>query len=224
MAEYLVAPKFSFQRLPDSVSDEFGALVEPLSVGMRAVSRGNVSLGNTVVIVGDGPIGLCALLAAKAAGASEVFVVSKHKSRGTIASIMGAAAVINTKNGDPVKQINEITGGLGADVTIDCVGSQETPQLSMDIARRGGITVIVGASYKPSTFYFRTLMSNEKTIVGSTTYVDEMGMAIALLANKRIDLSHLITSKVSLKDAVEKGFNKLLDNKEDNLKFLLQIS
>jgi len=224
MAEYLVAPKFSFQKLPDSVSDEFGALVEPLSVGMRAVSRGNVSLGNTVVIVGDGPIGLCALLAAKAAGASEVFVVSKHKSRGTIASIMGAAAVINTKNGDPVKQINEITGGLGADVTIDCVGSQETPQLSMDIARRGGITVIVGASYKPSTFYFRTLMSNEKTIVGSTTYVDEMGMAIALLANKRIDVSHLITSKVSLKDAVEKGFNKLLDNKEDNLKVLLQIS
>ena len=67
-------------------------------------------------------------------------------------------------------------------------------------------------------------MSNEKTIVGSTTYVDEMGMAIALLANKRIDVSHLITSKVSLKDAVEKGFNKLLDNKEDNLKVLLQIS
>ncbi len=224
MAEYLVAPRFLFQKLPDSVPDEIGAMVEPLSVGLRSVYQGNVRLGDTVAIVGDGPIGLCALLAARAAGASEVYVVSKHKNRGAVASTMGATAVINVKNGDPVKLIKDLTGGIGADISIDCVGNLETPQLSVDLTRRGGTTVIVGASYNAATFYFRSLMSNEKTVIGSTTYIREPGMAVALLADKRIDISCLITSKVPLKDAVEKGFKKLLDDKEDNLKILLQIS
>ena len=224
MAEYLVAPRYSFQKLPDSVSDEIGALVEPLAVGMRAVHQGNVRLGDTVAIVGDGPIGLCTLLAAKAAGASEVYIVSKHKKRGIIASTMGATAVINLENGDPVRLIKDLTGGLGADISIDCVGNPDTPQLSVNLARKGGTAVIVGASYQATTFYFRNVMSNEKIIVGSSTYINEPGMAIALLANKRIDPSCLITSIVPLKDAVEKGFKKLLDNKEDYLKILLQIS
>ena len=224
MAEYLVAPRYSFQKLPESVSDEFGALVEPLSVGIRTISQGNVRLGDTVAIVGDGPIGLCTLLAAKAAGASEVYVVSKHKSRGTIASNMGATTVINLKNNDPVRLIKDLTGGLGVDISFDCVGNTNTPQLSVDLVRKGGTAVIVGASYQASTFYFRSVMSNEKTIVGSSTYILEPGIAVALLANKSIDPSGLITSIVPLKDAVEKGFKKLLENKEENLKILLQIS
>jgi (R,R)-butanediol dehydrogenase/meso-butanediol dehydrogenase/diacetyl reductase len=224
MAEYLAAPRYSFQKLPDSVSDEIGALVEPLSVGMRAVRQGNVRLGDRVAIVGDGPIGLCTLLAAKSAGASEVYVVAKHKNRGIIASQMGATAVINLIKGDPVGLIKNLTGGLGADISIDCAGNPDSPQLAVNLTRTGGSTVILGASPQSSTFYFRSLMSNEKTIVGSSTYIRDPEMAVALLADKRIDPSCLITSIVPLKDAVEKGFKKLLDNKEDNLKILLKIS
>lgn len=224
MAEYLVTPRYALLKLSDSVSDEIGALVEPFSVGMHAVNQGNVCPGDKVVVVGDGPIGLFTLLAAKAAGASEVFVISKHKSRGRIASTIGATAVLNLENGDPVKFIKDRTDGLGADISFDCVGNPDTPQLSLDLARPSGTTVIVGASYNPSPFYFRSLMGNEKKVVGSSTYLNEPGMAVALLTDKRIDISRLITSIVPLKDAVEKGFQKLLDNKEDNLKVLLRIS
>jgi (R,R)-butanediol dehydrogenase/meso-butanediol dehydrogenase/diacetyl reductase len=223
MAEYLVAPRYLFQILPDSVSDEIGSLVEPLSVGMRAVCQGKVGLGDTVVIVGDGPIGICTMLAAKVAGASKVYLMSKHKNRGAVALTMGATNVINVKNEDPIGIISHLTGGLGVDVSIDCVGSPDSPQLSLDVVRKGGTIVMVGASYNASPIFFRNLMAGEKTIIGSNTYINESSMAIALLADKRMDLSLLITSKIPIQDAVEKGFNRLLDNKEDNLKILLQI-
>ncbi len=222
MAEYLISPSYSCYKLPDSVSDEAGALVEPLAVAIHAVRQGNVRPGDTVAIVGDGTIGLCALLAAKAAGASEVYLVAKHKGRGEMASSMGATAVIYLSDGDPIPLIGNLTGGLGADVSIECVGHPDTPQLSVELARRGGTAVIVGVFEEPGSFDFSTMTFSERTVVGSSIYVDEARTAIALLADKRIDPSCLITSTVPLKDAVKMGFEKLLTNKEDNIKVLLK--
>ncbi|MDH5781357.1 MAG: 2,3-butanediol dehydrogenase [Dehalococcoidia bacterium] len=224
MAEYVVVPSYSVYKLPDSVSDEAGALVEPLAVALHAVRQGNVRPGDTVAIVGSGTIGLCVLLAARAAGASEVYVVDKIKRRGEIALAMGATAFINPNDGDPVKLIVNLTDGLGVDVSFECVGHPDTPQLSVDLARRGGTTVIVGVFDKPSSFHFQSVMFNQKTMVGSPIYVHEAKTVIALLADKRIDPRRLITSKVPLKDAVEMGFEKLIVNKEDNIKILLQIA
>lgn len=223
MAEYAVVPSYSVYKLPNSVSDELGALVEPLAVAIHAVRQGNVRPGDTVAIVGSGTIGLCVLLAARAAGAAEVYVVDKIKRRGEIALTMGATAFINPDDGAPVKQVANLTDGLGADISFECVGHPDTPQLALDLARKGGTTVIVGVFDQPSSFDFFSVMFNQKTIVGSPIYVHEAKTAIALLADKRIDPGRLITSKVPLKDAVEMGFEKLLDNKEKNIKVLLQI-
>jgi len=224
MAEYMLAPSYSVYKLPDSVSDEVGTLVEPLAVAIHAVRQGNVRPGDTVGIVGAGTIGLCTLLAARAAGASEVYVVAKHRGRGEIALAMGATAVINPNDGDPVKLIANLTDGLGVDVSFECVGRPDTPQICVDLARRGGTTVIMGVFDKPSSVHFQSVMFNQKTIVGSPIYVDEAKTAIALIADKRIDPRRLITSEVPLKDGVEMGFEKLIANKEDNIKILLQIA
>ncbi|MFC1942556.1 2,3-butanediol dehydrogenase [Chloroflexota bacterium] len=223
MAEYRIAPDYSLYKLPDSVSDEIGVLVEPLAVAIHAIRLGKVHIGDTVAVVGDGTIGLCALLAARASGASEVYVVAKHKLRGEFATAMGATAVIYPGEGDPVRQLKDLTSGLGADVSIECVGRPDTPQLAVDLVRSGGTTVIVGVFEKPSLIDFRTVLFGEKTIVGSPIYIDEARPAIALLADGRIDAGRLITAKVPLKDAVEKGFEELINNKDKNLKILLQI-
>ena len=223
MAEYLISPSYSLYKLPDSVSDEAGALVEPLAVAIHAVRQGNVHPGDNVAIVGDGTIGLCSLLAARAAGASKVYVVAKHKGRGEIASALGATAVVYLSDGDPVQLIGDLTGGLGADISIECVGHPETPQLSVELARRGGIVVIVGVFHEPCSFNFSSTVFGERTIVGSSIYIDEGRTAVALMADGRIDPSRLITSKVPLQDAVEKGFKKLLDNKEENIKIMLEV-
>jgi (R,R)-butanediol dehydrogenase/meso-butanediol dehydrogenase/diacetyl reductase len=223
MAEYAVIPSYAAYKLPDSVSDELGALVEPLAVAFHAVQQGNVRTGNTVAIVGAGTIGLSVLLAARAAGASDIYVVDKVKRRGELALAMGATVFINPEDEDPEQRVKELTGGLGADVSLECVGIQVTAQLTQKLARSGGTTVIVGVFEAPASVDLFDLMFNQKTMVGSSIYVHEAETVIALLAAKRIDPRRLITAKVPLKDAVEMGFEKLLASKENNIKVLLQV-
>jgi (R,R)-butanediol dehydrogenase/meso-butanediol dehydrogenase/diacetyl reductase len=223
MAEYAVIPSYAAYKLPDSVSDELGALVEPLSVAFHAVSQGNVRTGDTVAIVGAGTIGLSVLLAARAAGASDIYVVDKVKRRGELALAMGATAFINPEDEDPEQRVKELTGGLGADVSLECVGIQVTAQLTQKLARSGGTTVIVGVFEAPASMDLFDLMFNQKTMVGSSIYVHEAETVIALLAAERIDPRRLITAKVPLKDAVKMGFEKLITSKEDNIKILLQV-
>jgi (R,R)-butanediol dehydrogenase/meso-butanediol dehydrogenase/diacetyl reductase len=136
---------------------------------------------------------------------------------------MRATTVTYLSDGDPIQRIKNLTGGLGVDISFECVGHPETPQLALDLARNGGTAVIMGVFDKPGPVNFLSLMYNQKTMVGSPIYVDEARTAIALLADKSIDPSKLITSKVLLKDAVGMGFERLINNKEDNIKVLLRI-
>jgi (R,R)-butanediol dehydrogenase/meso-butanediol dehydrogenase/diacetyl reductase len=224
MAEYFIAPAYACYHLPESVSNAACAMVEPLAVALHAIRQGHVSPGDKVAIVGDGTIGLCVLLAARASGASAVYLVAKHRGRGKLASKLGATEVIYLDDGNPVQQLMELTGGLGVDAAIECVGYPDTPQLTVELTRRGGIAVIVGVFNKPGTFDFSTITFSERTLVGSSIYVHEGRTAIALLADKRLDPTPLITSKVPLEDAVERGFEELLKNKETNIKILLRVS
>jgi (R,R)-butanediol dehydrogenase/meso-butanediol dehydrogenase/diacetyl reductase len=224
MAEYMVAPEYAYYRLPDSVSDECGALVEPLAVGLHAVRKSDMHPGDTVAIVGDGTIGLSVVLVARAAGAAAVYIVSKHPGRGSKALSMGVTAVIDSRNEDPVKQIQRLTGGLGADVTFECVGNPDTAQLAVDMTRRDGTAVIIGVFDRSGSFHFADVVFGEKRIVGSSIYVREAEAVITLLADKRIDPGLLITSQAPLKGGVKLGFEKLLGDKDNNLKILLKIS
>ncbi len=223
MAEYFVIPAYACYQLPDEVSDEAGAMVEPLAVALHAIRQAGVRLGDTVAIVGDGAIGLCALLSARAAGASEVYVVAKHKGRGVLASSLGATAVFYLDDGNPAQQLQKFTGGPGVDAAIECVGRPDTPQLAVELTRRGGTAVITGVFEQPGTLDFSTIMFTEINMVGSSIYVHEGRTAVKMLADKRIDPARLITSRVPLKDAVELGFEALLNDKETNIKVLLRI-
>jgi (R,R)-butanediol dehydrogenase/meso-butanediol dehydrogenase/diacetyl reductase len=224
MAEYVVIPSYAAYKLPDSVSDEFGALVEPLSVALHAIRQGNVRPGDNVAIMGAGTIGLSVLLAARAAGATNIYVVDKVKGRGELALAMGATAFINPEDEDPEKRVKDLTNGLGADISFECVGAQATAQLAQKLARSSGTIVIVGVFAAPPSIDLFDLMFHQKTIVGSPIYVHEAETVIALLANKSIDPGRLITAKVPLKDAVEKGFEKIIKDQEHEVKILLQVA
>jgi (R,R)-butanediol dehydrogenase/meso-butanediol dehydrogenase/diacetyl reductase len=223
MAEYVAVPAYACYRIPDNVSDEAAALVEPLAVAIHSVNRGNVRPGDTVAIVGDGAIGLCALMAAKAAGAASVYFIVKHQGRGKIAASLGATEVIYLQDKDPVREVGRLTGGLGADIAIECVGQPETPQLAVNLTRRGGTTVLTGVFEKPSSLHFGSVVVEEKTLVGNSIYVHEGETAVAWLKDGRVDPRRLVTSIVPLKDAVEMGFEKLLREKESEIKILLKV-
>jgi len=223
LAEYLVAPDYSFYKLPDSVSDEIGALTEPLAVGVHAARRSKLQLGDTVAIVGAGTIGLSTLLATRAAGASKIYTLEISKVRGERALAMGATAIINPEEGDPVEQIRDLTGGLGVVVSFDCVGLPISGPLAVELARKAGTIVILGMSWQPSPdFSFINIMLTEKTVLGSIGYQRDTPTVIELLASGRIEPSGLITGKIALKDAVEKGFKELINNPEKHLKILLR--
>jgi (R,R)-butanediol dehydrogenase/meso-butanediol dehydrogenase/diacetyl reductase len=223
MAEYTVIPDYAAYKLPDSVSDELGALVEPLAVAFHAVRQGNIHTGDTVAIVGAGTIGLSVLLAARAAGATSIYMVDKIKSRGELALSMGATAFINPDNGSPAEQLAGLTGGFGVDVSFECVVHPDTPQIALDLIRAGGTTVVLGIFEKPSTVHFQNVTFKQKSIVGSSIYVHEASIVVKLLEEKKLDPVKLITARVPLKDAVTEGFEKLIYNKKDNIKVLLQI-
>lgn len=224
MAEYFVIPAYACYHLPESVSDEAGAMVEPLAVALHAVRQGNVQVGDTAAIVGDGTIGLCALSAARVAGASAVYLVAKHKGRGELGRKMGASGVIYLDDGDPIEQLEKLTDGMGANVTLECVGRPETPQLAVNLTRRHGIIVIVGVFAEPGLIDFGTLMFTERSMVGSSIYIHEGQTAIDLMVDGRIDPTPMITSTVPLENAAAEGFEQLINNKENNIKVLLKVS
>lgn len=223
MAKYIVAPDFTFYKLPDSVSDEFGALSEPLAVGLHAVKKSKLQLGDTVAIVGAGTIGISTMLSAKAAGASRIFVMEILKGRAKRALKMGATAVFNPKEVDTGEEVKKLTNGLGADVTFDCVGVPVSGPLAVELARSGGTVVIVGMSPAPSPdFNFVRIWMTEKHVVGSIGYVRDTETVIKLLASGAIDPSGLITARILFEDAIDKGFNELVNNPDKHLKILLQ--
>ena len=222
-AEYFIMPTYTCYHLPDSVSDEVGALVEPMAVGLHAVRQGMVQAGDTVAILGDGAIGLCCLLAARAAGSGAVYLVSKHRGRGELARRLGATEVIYPGEKTASQQLRSLTAGPGADVALECVGNPETPQQTIVLTRRGGTTVLVGVFDRPGMVDFKSLTFTERTLVGSSIYIDEGRTAVSLFADGRIDPTPLITSKVPLKDAIKLGFEALLKDKEKNIKTLIEI-
>ncbi|MCJ7604787.1 MAG: zinc-binding dehydrogenase, partial [Dehalococcoidales bacterium] len=117
----------------------------------------------------------------------------------------------------------QLTGGPGADVALECVGRPETPQLAANLIRRRGIAVLVGVFDSPGTFDFSTITFSEKTVIGSSIYIDEGEMAVSLMADGRLDPTPLITSVVPLADAAEQGFDALINDKETNIKVLLTV-
>ena len=122
---YIAFPENMCFKLPDNISTKEGALVEPLSVGMHAANQGNVQLGDSVVILGAGCIGLVTLLACKAHGATDITVVDVIPKRLDYAMKLGATRVINGKEVDAIEEVKKITNGAGAH--LECHGSDTQP-------------------------------------------------------------------------------------------------
>jgi (R,R)-butanediol dehydrogenase / meso-butanediol dehydrogenase / diacetyl reductase len=220
-AQRVAAPDYGLHELPDSVSDEAGALIEPLSVVVHAVRRGRVAPGDVVAVVGAGMIGLGVLSVARAAGASAVLVVERLAQRRERALAMGATAVIDPGDGDPVAALGDLTDGYGADLAFDCVGTQDSVNLALGLARKGGRVVIVGVFKSPPTVDLNKVVLQEREIVGCLAYVDDFPRAIALVADGRVDAGAFITDRIALSDIVDQGLHALIDDPARHLRIIV---
>jgi (R,R)-butanediol dehydrogenase/meso-butanediol dehydrogenase/diacetyl reductase len=220
-AEYVNVPAYTCYKLLPEISNEAGALVEPLAVGIHAIRQGKVLQGDTVAVVGAGTIGLVTIQAARAAGASKVFAIELSKDRKAKAEGLGAIVLDPTET-DVAAEIQDQTEGQGVDVAIECIGKAATVNTGIQCAKRGGKIVVVGIFEKPGEINYNDLVFQEKELIGSLAYYGEFDSAIALLADGRIKAEPLITGKIKLDDIVENGFEELLENRESNIKILVE--
>ncbi len=189
-------------KLPDTVSLTSGALVEPLCVGLHACKQGGVTLGQSVVILGAGCIGLVTLLAAKAFGAANVIVVDLFTKRLEYAKQLGANHVVDASTEDVVTRVNELLHHKGADVVIEAAGSPKTIYQTSFFAKHGGTVVLTGIPVDSDLQYnFGQVMSKELEIKSVFRYRNLYPTAIAAIADGTINVEQIVTHRFSFADA-----------------------
>jgi threonine dehydrogenase-like Zn-dependent dehydrogenase len=221
MAEYFLRPSTSVQRIPDNVSDEEAALVEPLRTGVSGVITTGLKLGDSVAVIGAGKIGLGAMLCAKAAGASKVIVVDLVKSRLDKALEMGADAALNPKEVDVVSEVVKLTEA-GLDVVIICIRGADVLNQAVDMVRRGGMIGLAGyalpTEIKPMGWWKKQVRF--VSIAGG--FGGPSGLiytSLRLIASKQVNVKPLITEIVPLKDA-QRAFDSMFSG--ENIAALLK--
>jgi L-iditol 2-dehydrogenase len=189
-------------KLPDSMTYEEGAMLEPLSVGIHACRRGHVEPGKSVLIVGTGPVGLLCLLAAEAAGATRIFAIDIRDDRLAKAAELGAARTFHADDPDIEAKLREATNGMGIDIVLECSGAPPAVRQSVELVRRGGTVVWVGMG--PESFEFPTLTvgMKELDVKGLFRYAHTWPTAIELVSSGRINVKPLVTHRFPLADVV----------------------
>ena len=188
-AEQCTVPAATLLHLPSALTPVQGSLLEPLANGVHAVSMLQQRFPETVVVFGAGTIGLFALQVAAVSGAIRLIAVDTHDARLEVTRRLGASAVLNPKKADVVAMVRGMTGGRGADVTIDAVGAAETRRASVSAVRRGGEVVWLGLHDDPSQISGFQMVLGERKILGSFAVTHrDLRTAIALFTNGKITL------------------------------------
>ena len=223
-AEFVNVPAYQLYKLHDNMSFKEGALIEPLAVGIHAVKKSRLGLGDTVVIIGAGTIGLAALEAAKAAGASKVFVVELADARKAFAEKLGADLVIDPTQVDLLETVRAHNQGRLADVSIECVGLDISLKEAIDVIKKGGRVAVAGIYSSPlKSINMNDVVIPEKELIGVIAYRNDFQTAIDLVSKGIINANAFITKEVPLKDIAKEGFETLVEQKDKHIKILAKM-
>ena len=217
-------PEKRLYRLPDEVSFEEGALVEPLACSLHAVRVSAFKVREHAMVLGAGMIGLGVIAYLKNAGAGLIIVTEINEKRAAVARKMGADYVFNPREVTDLKErVLELTGGKGIDVVFDCSGIAEAFRSATSFLRKGGQIIIKGIIPKETPIIPMDFTFNEWDLKGSLCYyADEFPMVIEFLKRGISPVKELITSKIKLSEIIEKGFNALSKPGGSEIKIIVQ--
>lgn len=221
---HALVPDYTCHKLPDSISTDVGALIEPLAVAWHAVRMVGVKPGETALVMGAGPIGLATLLCLRAAGAGRVFAgVRKPGHRKDSTVEFGAHEVLDSSEADIVDSVLSRTGSRGVDVVIETSGAQEAMDAALAAVATGGRICSLAVWPEPGRFDFQTLMFKEAQLVGSVCYAGDFEEVIAAIADGRIPApERLITKRVGMDRALDEGIGELMADRSRHLKVLVR--
>ena len=217
-------PEKRLYRLPDEVSFEEGALVEPLACSLHAVRVSAFKVREHAMVLGAGMIGLGVIAYLKNAGAGLIIVTEINEKRAAVARKMGADYVFNPREVTDLKErVLELTGGKGIDVVFDCSGIAEAFRSATSFLRKGGQIIIKGIIPKETPIIPMDFTFNEWDLKGSLCYyADEFPMVIEFLKRGISPVKELITSKIKLSEIIEKGFDALSKPGNSEIKIIVQ--
>ena len=220
-AEYIKVPAHmvivNMQEIPSHVSFEEASIAEPLACVLHGVEEVRVKLGDTVAIIGAGPIGLLHLLAVKKLGAEKAIMIDLVDERLNFATRMGADETINGGRENAVEKVKELTNGSGADVVIEAIGLPVTCGQALKLARKGGTVLEFGGSPPGTEIQVSTEMLHygELTILGTFHATPlHFRKALNFIASRTIDVRPLVTRKMNL-DEIREAFEVLSTSKSE---------
>ncbi len=217
-AQYVAVPAGMLQRLPDAVSAEHGALVEPLAVAIRGISLAEVRSGDPICVLGAGPIGVMAALGARARGSEAILVVEPSSGRREWMQRLG---FVVAPPDEAVSTAAELFGGPPVAV-VDCSGHRTGVPLAIDLLAPRGRLVTVGVAPEPVPLDLTALAMKEIAIQGSLAYsVDDFREALAHIEAGNVPCDELITTVAPVEDAAA-WFGELTSGTTSQLKVLLQ--
>ncbi|KAF6023182.1 hypothetical protein EB796_018515 [Bugula neritina] len=200
-----LAADFCF-KLPDHVSMEEGALLEPLSVAVYACTRAGVTIGKRVLVAGAGPIGLLAMMSAKAYGASEVVITDISQSRLDFAKKMGADHIllVDTKDAQEMAgRVKDSLGGRMPEITIECSGAESAIQMAIYATKSGGMVCLVGLGPPEVKVPIVNAACREVDIRGVFRYCNSYQNALEMISTGRINVKPLITHRFTLEQTLD---------------------
>ena len=221
LAEYITWPASHVVRIPDDLSSEEAALVEPASVAAHAARRSRIQPGESAAVLGCGPVGLLIMQTLKAKGGRVIAVDNRQMSL-DMARELGADATVNTTDGDAGEMLRDLTGGDGPDLVVDVAGGKQTPVQAIEWARMGGRAVLVAIYSSSTTLHFNGVVASEREVIGSLAYQRrDVEEAVRLVASGQVRTRPLISDTISLEDTIDRGFQRMVQPTKDFFRILV---
>lgn len=219
MAEYLCVPEYICYKMPDGLSFERAAMIEPLGVMLHVVKGVDIKVNDTVVMFGSGVMGLMGIKVLKATGAGKIIAVEVDEFKKEMARKNGVDYVVDGREDVPAR-IKELTNGLGADYAFDTAGVKTTIANAFHSLKKGGTLVQIGNISPTVEVPLQTLVNNEIHWIGRYGTFDEFEAALSLMGSGKVNVDDCLSHVVPLKDGQE-WFDRLHAQEPGLLKVVL---
>jgi threonine dehydrogenase-like Zn-dependent dehydrogenase len=220
-AEYVAVPRHIVYPLPDRISFEQSAMVEPCSVAFHAVAITPLSLNDTAVVVGAGIIGLLVIQTLRISGCGQIIAVDLDPERLTLARQLGADQGLNPGEEDAVAVIKKATDNRGADVAFDAVGLNDSLKIALGGLRKGGALTLIGNLKSQVDLALQTVVTGEITLRGSCASRGDYPACLDMIARGAIQVDPLISATVPLAEGAH-WFQRLYDKESGLIKVILK--
>ncbi len=220
-AEYVSVPQHILHRLPDGMSFERAALVEPVAVAVHAVGLTPLAVGDTALVVGAGMIGLCLLQVLRAAGCARVLAVDVQADRRALALRLGADVVLDPQGEDVSGEVARVTDGRGADLAFEAVGIEATLQTAIAAVRRGATVTLVGNLSPTAEIPLQVVVTRQLRLQGSASNAGEYPAALALIQQGKVDVDAMLSAVAPLSEGAA-WFERLRRKEPGLMKVILK--